>query len=123
MNKLTRVFSIVILASIGLWLAVNSHDVYADQNHQIGHRNSHAKVYSIDTPDLIGLSTEKETSLKHNNNPPPATPKNPAQIQPAYVLLFNQLMLVRFTQYLVRTTNARLKYRKSDLIFPFHYFW
>lgn len=43
-----------------------------------------------------------------------------------YALLlkyYEQLFSVTFKQYVSFSGNLLIKYRKSDLIFPFHYFW
>jgi len=41
----------------------------------------------------------------------------------AYLKYFERVISSEFVQYIFQAYNFPVKYRKSDLLFPFHYFW
>lgn len=73
--------------------------------------------------ELFSYSSQAENSVNPFNNTPPPTFKNSFNEFLAIVKIREQFFANKFTQYISISKNFRIKYRKANIIFPFHYFW
>lgn len=74
-----------------------------------------AKIYSHTTPT--------EITAENFNNLPTDTYKNPLATFDVPFKAQEQVYEARVSQYIGRSQNVLIHCRKSDTIFPFHYFW
>ncbi|MDW5289601.1 hypothetical protein [Formosa sp. PL04] len=80
------------------------------------------KVSTV-TKSLFNLTSESENlSVSFNPSPGPFL-KIPLFESGWHSKLNEQLVLAQISQYTKHQTNTLVKYRKTDSIFPFHYFW
>ena len=88
------------------------------------HSRSSQKTYISDfSATLFCHTAESEISLTDFNNLPVPNFKNPFVGIWSVVKTREGFLEMVFTQYTSIFRNVLVKYRKSDIIFPFHYFW
>lgn len=78
---------------------------------------------SVWSSKLYCQTSPSESSINNNNNLPAKPHKTQFAGSWAILKVSNQLFETELTQYSELTRNVLIKFRKSDLIFPFQYFW
>jgi len=73
--------------------------------------------------ELFTDSLLAESPVNISNNAPSTTLKNSFNEFFAIVKITEQFFTNEFVQYISISKNFRIKYRKANMIFPFHYFW
>lgn len=84
---------------------------------------SQEKIISEFSSKLFCHTTQSESSLNNLNNLPAPTFKNPSIEFGGVSIAAEQLFNSEFAQYTSCSGKILINYRKSDIIFPFHYFW
>jgi hypothetical protein len=82
--------------------------------------------HSYFTPAPTGLPHEaldSKTGINAFQHTPPSSLKTPAHKFSAYAKTAGRLIFFKFSQYVFFSENITVRFRKTDLIFPFHYFW
>jgi len=73
--------------------------------------------------NYLGSALQAETVTSIFNAPTFFSFKNSLYGYAALLKFADNLFSIKFNQYISFSGNFTVKYRKSDLIFPFHYFW
>lgn len=94
------------------------------------HANS--QIYSTTSQEEYGIDfstkffyhiSQSEISIGNYSNQPTLNFKNPFNTLWVHAETTEQLFESIIAQYISIAKNLLINYRKSDLIFPFHYFW
>ncbi|OJV44887.1 MAG: hypothetical protein BGO29_08180 [Bacteroidales bacterium 36-12] len=72
---------------------------------------------------LFSHNIQSETSLINTNNFTPVKIKNSITGFWAIIKTTKQIFNIEITQNLTFSQNILINYKKTDLIFPFNYFW
>ena len=81
---------------------------------------SYFKAVSV---NLFYFTPKSESSLNTFHNTTPSTFKTSFKEFAVVVKTTEQFFDSKFVQYNFSLKNCLFRYRKSDIIFPFHYFW
>ena len=85
-------------------------------------KKSETNIAAVSTA-LFYHTSESEIGVSTADSHAPSNIKNHFDAKWALVNTTNVLFQSTYAQYLKRSRNFLIHYRKSDLIFPFHYFW
>ena len=123
MKNLFKISGILLL--IALYCATISFAGNISQNSDFINKSGleKGKKDSTVSVELFSNSSEAESSANPYSNTPPPTFKNSFNEFLAIVKIREQFFANEFTQYISISKNFRIKYRKANIIFPFHYFW
>lgn len=80
------------------------------------------KYFSAISNNLVGYALRSENSTSHFTTPFPDL-KNPFLVQLPDLQWTEEYLLSQYHQYRSFARNLLINHRKSDIIFPFHYFW
>ncbi|MEX2369846.1 MAG: hypothetical protein WD578_02480 [Bacteroidales bacterium] len=75
------------------------------------------------SPKLFCNTAQAESVFNSFNNLPVPNFNDPFSEPGAINKAIEQILEGGFTQYFRHSINFLIHYRKSDIIFPFHYFW
>ena len=78
------------------------------------------------SPAPLGLpqqALDSKTGINAFQHSPPSSLKNPTQTFSAFARMTGRLIFFKYSQYVFFSENIPFRFRKTDLIFPFHYFW
>ena len=120
MKGLMRVIAIVVLALV-YCLEISS--VYNHSNKQYSSVSNNENVVYAASVNLLGSSSSSENSFLSFNNSFSTAVKDIFKSYIAKVKITQQIFDKEFTQYTFSSTNFQILFRKTDLIFPFNYFW
>ena len=123
MNRNFRIISVLFLTAIYMNAVriVNLYDNYSDfENTQISNID---KYFSKLSDGLASYATQSFYYLNNFNNERLPNCDNLFAGLWATQKLHEQIIASEITQYICLSKNILIKYRKSDNIFPFHYFW
>ena len=119
---------IKILSVIGLTAiyciaigAVNTSLIHSDIS--FNKSSSQEKVISYLSEKFFLHTSHSESSIKDYNNLPAPNFKNQFSGIWAILKANEQLFGSEFSRYTIFTRTILINHRKSDIIFPFHYFW
>jgi len=118
-----RILSVIILAAIycfAIGADIKSH-THSDFNNFMS--SSHGKVISDISENLFCHTSSSENSVNNYSNPPQPNCQNKFTGLWAILKSNEQQYITAFSQYTTFTRTILLKHRKSDIIFPFQYFW
>lgn len=123
MKNLFKISGIVLL--IALYCATISFAGNFSQNSDFVNKSGlgKGKKDSKVSVELLSDFSESESLANPYSNTPPFTFKNSFNEFLAIVKIREQFFASEFTQYISISKNFRIKYRKANIIFPFHYFW
>jgi hypothetical protein len=96
---------------------------YAYSDGQKYPTSSQEKFISDFSAKLFYHSSKSESSANNFNNLPDPKLKNPTAGFWATVKATEKLFETSFSQYTFFSRKILINSRKSDIIFPFHYFW
>ncbi|MCK3683444.1 hypothetical protein [Maribellus sp. YY47] len=86
--------------------------------------NLESEVYSSDASNQLSYHfTESEKLVSDSRTSSPVTFKTSFAQFLAFVQNSGLILANGFTQYRRISENLLIRYRKADIIFPFHYFW
>ncbi len=117
------VFSIVavllyLLASSGFSDGI-SHRIQVDQN--IEPTGTHF-FWAEELPFVSGFAVKDGAGLWSGGNPAPVSNKQP-QLFKAVVFALEEQVAITFLQNISQFNTNPVRIRKSDMLFPFHYFF
>lgn len=118
-----RNITAVILTTIyclAIAVVMNS---YAGSGFYADEPGTQEKVISEFSVQLIGLNPRTESSVNASSNIPQANVKEYYTDDWNAIKATERLFIAEFTQYICFTGNIPVNYRKTDLLFPFQYFW
>lgn len=123
MNKSGRFFWVILLSAIyffaiGIYL---KSPVQSDIQHS--QTTAQAKLFSIAYSDLFCQPSQSESSVNNFTNFTTPSFTNKFNKHWAISKIPNLLVETKFSQYTTFSINFLIQHRKSNLIFPFHYFW
>ena len=72
---------------------------------------------------IITSIVENESSLQESSQSQSSTFKNNPNNFSLFLKITEEIYSSIFSQYTTAFYNFLIKYRKTDLIYPFHYFW
>jgi len=121
-----RILSVVLLTAIYCY-AIGIATATSTQANPQYYSTTSEKEYCLDfSTKLFYHTSQYESSVDNCNNQPTLNIKNPFGFFNAlwaHAKTTEQLFESVITQYINIAKNLLIRYRKSDLIFPFHYFW
>lgn len=120
MRGLFRVVSIFVLALVYCF------EVSSIYNHsiQLSNDTQHTEsVVSSASINLLGNSSNAENLIISFTNSFSTDVKSFFRSYTTRIKTTQQLFAKEFTQYSFFVTNFQILFRKTDLIFPFNYFW
>ena len=121
-NKI-RILSAVVLTAIYCFAvgAVKESLTYSD--FQSNSTTSQEQYFSDFSTKLFCLTSQTESSVSNINNLPAPNFKNSINELWTIAKTTEQLFETAFSQYTNISRNFLIQHRKTDIIFPFHYFW
>ncbi|WP_428664360.1 hypothetical protein [Runella sp.] len=78
---------------------------------------------SLQLSNLLCTPAQATISITAFQNTPPPPHKNPFNEFSAWVKTAEHLFFSTFSQYSFYSKNVLVRLQRTDLIFPFHYFW
>lgn len=120
MKGLMRVVAIVVLALV-YCLEIGSVYNYSTQKFS-NHNNNENVVYAASV-NLLGSSSNAENLVVSFNNTCSIAVKDLFKSFITTVKITQQIFDKEYTQYTFTSINFQILFRKTDLIFPFNYFW
>ena len=123
MKSSIKILSIVALTAIYCFAigVVTKSLTYSDfQSHSTTPQEQYFSDFST---KLFCQTSQSESSVNNYNNLPVPSFKNPFSGLWAITKTTEQLFKTAFSQYTNISRNFLIQHRKSDIIFPFHYFW
>lgn len=121
-NKIKIVIAFVLIAIYGFAIkSLNNSPIHSEFN--INHASSQESVISNFSKNLFCHTAPPESFVNNCNNLPTPNLKNQIVGLFAILNLKEQLIESAFSQHTHITRNILINHRKSDIIFPFHYFW
>ena len=118
-KKLSMVFLMAVYC-FAIGAVTTSFDSSNIQNHSTSSQKTYISDFST---TLFCHTAESEVSVTNFNNLPVPNFKNPFVGFWSVIKTREGFLEMVFTQYTAISRNVLVKYRKSDIIFPFHYFW
>ena len=85
--------------------------------------NEQEECFSTFSISLFNHTSQSESSVTSFSNLPAPSFKNPFNEFGVICRTTQQLLETEFSQYTIIAINFLILYRKTDIIFPFHYFW
>lgn len=121
-NKI-RLISVVVLTAIYCFAigAVYNTTKQSDFNNNVSF--SKERVISELSEKIFCHTYQSESSVNSYNNPPAPNIKKQFTGSWATLYINEQLIESEYSQYLIFTRSILINLRKSDIIFPFQYFW
>lgn len=121
-NKV-RILSVVVLAVIYCFATGTAHKSLSDADFINNSTSSQEKVISDFSAKLFCHTSPYGSSVNIYNNLPAPNYNNQFKGLWAIIKTTEQLILTKFSQYTTFSGNILINHRKSDIIFPFNYFW
>jgi len=118
-----KILSVVLLTAIYCFAigVVTNSLTYSD--FKSNSTTTQEQYFSDFSTKLFCHTTLTESSVNNYNNLPASSSKNPFNGLLAVTKTTEQLFETAFTQYTNISRNFLIQHRKTDIIFPFHYFW
>lgn len=125
MNKVVNFFvtAIIILLYCFTSGTISSGITNSTSIHVSGADVEDEGYYSVVSASLNGFALQAETVTSPINTPSFFSFKNPSYGYAVLLKCAEKLFSSELRQNILFLGNFSVKYRKSDLIFPFHYFW
>jgi hypothetical protein len=122
MNKTFKILLVLIITTLYCFVisAVNHSFIDSEYNKLI--TSQHKNTYSDFSNTHFYHTFQTESSVS-NNSLPSTNLKNQFFSFWAIHKTHEQVIKSEYLQYVLREKNNLIHYRKSDIIFPFHYFW
>lgn len=118
-----KILSVVFLTAIYCFAIGVVTQSLAHANFKDKSASSQEKIISEISSKLFYHTSQTESSLNSFNIFSFKNFKNPFIVFSPLVINTEELFCSEFSQYFSFSRNILIKYRKSDMIFPFHYFW
>lgn len=79
--------------------------------------------FTVESSTIIAIVTENENSFEETSQFQFSTFKNNPDTFSTYLKLIETVYSSTYNQYTSAFYNFPIKFKKANLIFPFHYFW
>jgi hypothetical protein len=123
MKKQIREFVAIVLTLCYGFAISSANNLHNYANLSESHLTPQEKVIYETSNILFSHTTQAEISINNSNNLP-STNNNSHTSDYWIICCANEkLFESEFSQYTFFARNILFKYRKADIIFPFHYFW
>lgn len=99
------------------------YDSISQSDFSNNHSFSEERNISPSSETIFFHNFQSESSINSYNNLPVQNIKEQFTDSWADFNVSERLIESEYSQYLIFTRNILINYRKSDIIFPFHYFW
>ena len=123
MKTQIRILSVVILTAIYCFAMSTAIHSLSHSDFSNSSTTLQEKSISDFSAKLFYPISESESSVNNYNNLPATKFKNPFNGLGAIHNTSEQLLETAFSQYTNISRNFLIHNRKTDIIFPFHYFW
>ncbi|MCK6691980.1 MAG: hypothetical protein L6Q97_07745 [Thermoanaerobaculia bacterium] len=122
MKKAVRIFGVLFIAALfGVLTGVAER--YSPEAAPPVKAGSAKEIYSASvSTHPFSQHPSSEHSVKSFSNTPSSF-KNPFSGFWAVLKLAGQLFESRYAQYVAGSKSFLIRFRKADIVFPFHYFW
>jgi hypothetical protein len=118
-----RILSVVVIAAIYCFAIGTAFNSLNNSDFSNSSSSLQEKTISDFSAKLFYPTAASESSVNNYNNLPTPSFKNPFNGLWAIHNTSEQLLETTFSQYTNASRNFLIHNRKTDLIFPFHYFW
>ena len=118
-----RIINVAVLLVIYCFAIVASNNSLINADFSGNKFSSQEKIISNSFEKLFCHTKHSETSFNNYNNLPGPGFENKLSGFYAFLKAREQLIESEFSQYTTFAEAVLINQRKSDLIFPFHYFW
>jgi hypothetical protein len=118
-----RILGVVFLTAIYCFAIGVVTKSLAHSDFNINSTTSQEQYFSDFSTKLFCHTSQSESSVNNYINQPVPSFKNPFNGLWAIAKTTEQLFETAFSQYTNISRNFLIQHRKSDIIFPFHYFW
>jgi len=118
-----RILSVVFLTAIYCFAIGVVTKSLAHSDFNSNSTTSQEQYFSDFSTKLFCHTSQSESSVNNYINQPVPSFKNPFNGLWAISKTTEQLFETAFSQYTNISRNFLIQDRKSDIIFPFHYFW
>jgi len=122
MKNRVKILNVVLLTAIYCF-AISVVKPYSYADAQGNSTNSGEQYFSVLKTELFCHTSQSESSVNILNNLPSSCFKNPFNGIWAISKISEQLFGSTFAQYTTVSRSLLIHHRKTDMIFPFHYFW
>ena len=123
MKSSIRILSVVFLTAIYCFTIGVVTKSFAHSDFKNYPTSSQEKIISDFSIKLFCHTSQSESSVNNLNNLPAPNLKNSFTEFWGIVKATEQLIESEFSQYISNSRKILINHRKSDIIFPFHYFW
>ncbi|MBN2892969.1 MAG: hypothetical protein JXL97_13965 [Bacteroidales bacterium] len=121
-NKI-RILSAVVLTAIYCFAVGAVKESLTHSDFQNNSTTSQEQYFSDFSTKLFCHTSQTESSVSNINNLPAPNFKNSINELWTIAKTTEHLFETAFSQYTNISRNFLIQYRKTDIIFPFHYFW
>jgi hypothetical protein len=118
-----RILSALFLTAVYCFAMVVVTGSYAHPANPHQPISSKKKLIAEFSTKQLWHTTPSESSVNYVNNLPSPNSKNPCAEPWAVVNATERLFETAFAQYTSCSGKTLINHRKSDIIFPHHYFW
>jgi len=118
-----RILSVVFLTTIYCFAIGAVTKSFAHSDFHSNSTTSQEQYFSDFSTKLFCHTSQSESSVNNYNNQPVPSFKNPFKEFWAIAKTIEQFFETAFSQYTNISRNFLIQHRKTDIIFPFHYFW
>jgi hypothetical protein len=123
MKKNIRILSVIFLTVIYCFAIVAVANSLTHSDNPNNPISSQENIISDFSVKLFYQTSQSESSGNSFKNLPVLNFKNPFTGLWAIIKITEQFLETEFSQYKYFARNILINHRKSDIIFPFHYFW
>lgn len=123
MKNFNRIIAALVLTIIYCFAIVVVSNSHASTNVHGPIKSEKVNYFSEVSTNILSHTSTQESSLKKFNNFPALNFKYPFSGIWGIIKTTEDLYRCEYSQYAYASINFLIEYRKSDLIFPFHYFW
>jgi len=122
-KKPTIVLGVNILTILYCFTICIIYNLFILNNTQYNSISDNAKQFSSISQNLFCHTPQSENTFNNYNNSPTASYKNSLTDIWATLKATEKLFETEFSEYNKSFRTFLINYRKSDIIFPFNYFW
>jgi hypothetical protein len=122
-NQIKSKLVVICIALIYCFAAALSTDALFHASFKYSLKTSEERHFSDITKSLYTQPSSAQSLISHAPSGPVQGLKKPGELSLAFSENREKLIESGFSQYSKNSENQLIHYRKSDLIFPFHYFW
>ena len=117
-----RIFGSLLLAAFYCWGVLVFHPGFSNPYFSKGTSTDRLSLY--DSANNYYRADAKTESYTNEPGQSPVVNLKEGNASPAGMIYTDRILFTsRFSQYTKQAVSFFIRYRKADIIFPFHYFW